>query len=210
MVNDAPVSEFLTHIDVSRETIDQLHRFEALLKKWNPVINLVSKSTLERVWQRHFLDSAQLLDLAPPQAETWADFGSGGGFPGLVIAVLAAELRPELKVTLVESDARKTAFLLSASQALGISVKIHAERVEKLAPLAADIITARALAPLMDLIGLSHRHLAQNGICIFPKGENHSIELTEAQKYWTFSHKNKGSVTDQSSSILIIGDIKRV
>ena len=122
----------LARLAVSRETLDRLEALEALLKKWNPAINLVAKSTLGSAWDRHILDSAQLYTLAPPKVAHWADLGSGGGFPGLVIAALSHELDPDRRVTLVESDRRKATFLREAARQLGLSAEIRDERIESL------------------------------------------------------------------------------
>ncbi|GAB4381915.1 16S rRNA (guanine(527)-N(7))-methyltransferase RsmG [Albidovulum sp.] len=195
---------------VSRETLDRLEALAALLTRWNPRINLVSARTLPQLWTRHFLDSAQLLDLAPPAARHWADLGSGGGFPGLVVAILAAEQRPGLAVTLVESDQRKAAFLQTAARTLGLDLRVVAARIEAVPPLAADILSARALAPLPVLLSHAERHLAAGGTALFPKGASLARELAEALESWRFSHKKIASLTDPDSVILSIGGISRV
>lgn len=194
----------LVDLDVSRETLDQLHRLVALLAKWNPVINLVSKSSLNAAWPRHIQDSAQLFALAPMTAEVWADLGSGGGFPGLVIAVLAKELRPQMVVHLVESDQRKATFLRQAVSALGVNAKVHAERIEKVPPIGADIVSARALATLDSLCGFAHHHLADGGTALFPKGANHTAEIPEAQKHWTMHLTPVPSKTEPGAVVLKI------
>ena len=124
--------DFARHFDVSRETIDKLLTYEALLRQWQKTINLVAESTLDAIWSRHFADSAQLLALAPPVANRWLDLGSGAGFPGLVLAVMLAG-RDGAKVTLVESDTRKAAFLGEVARRTGASVDIRPERIEKAA-----------------------------------------------------------------------------
>ncbi len=210
MRENEAISLLRRHIDVSRETIERLVIYEKLLKKWNKTINLVSPQTLNEIWTRHFLDSAQIWQLRPQAAQSWLDLGSGGGFPGLVIAVLAAETAPQMPVGLVESDARKSAFLLQAGVAMGISPKIHVERAEYLAPQAADVVSARALAPLDKLLGYSARHLKMGGCCLFSKGESVETELTEARKYWTFEVQKTPSLTDSGGVILRIGDLGRV
>src|SRR5579872_1231645 len=136
-------------VDVSRETRDQLEALVHTLGRWQKAINLVGKSTVEDIWIRHILDSAQLVPLIPRQARQLADLGSGGGFPGLVLAAL----RPELQVILIESDARKGAFLGEAGRRMGLKnqPKIVISRIEAAPPAAADVITARALAPLSQL-----------------------------------------------------------
>jgi len=199
-----------TGLDVSRETLARLERYESLLRKWNPAINLVGRNTLPRAWGRHFIDSAQLWRLRPKDARLWLDLGSGGGFPGLVVAVLAAERDPALRVALVESDGRKASFLSHVCQELGISPKIHRDRAETLAPQGADLVSARALAPLDRLLELAHRHLAPGGVCLFPKGKNSQSELTRARKYWTFDIQQTPSVTDSGGTILKIGGLGRV
>jgi len=201
---------FLAERDVSRETLARLETYAGLLEKWNPAINLVAKSTLPDLWSRHFLDSAQLFDLRPEGARRWADLGSGGGFPGLVVAILAAEEAPQMRVALVESDHRKAAFLRTVVRETGISADIHAERIETLAPLAADVLSARALAPLSQLLGFAERHLSPSGRALFPKGATYQAELTEALAQWRFDVQKTPSKTDPGSVILSIGGIARV
>lgn len=202
-------ADALAALNVSRETAARLDTYAALLEKWNPAINLVAKSTLAELWRRHILDSAQLLALAPPGARLWADLGSGGGFPGLVVAILAADTAPDLRLTLVESDRRKAAFLETVLRETGISATVAAERIEDLAPLEADIVSARALAPLPALLGHAHRHLAPGGIALFPKGARHRGEIAESLERWRFSVQKHPSRTDPDAVILSIGDIER-
>lgn len=196
-------------LNVSRETIERLEAYDVLLRKWNPSINLVSKSTLDQIWTRHFVDSAQLWDLAPENPTHWADFGSGGGFPGIVIAVIAAEKSPELHISLVESDVRKSAFLRQASLKLGLKTKIHAERAENLAHLGADVLSARALAPLDALMPIVEHHATKNAVALFPKGKSYESELTEAAKRWTFDVQKTTSLTDDQAVILKIEGVRR-
>ena len=195
---------------VSRETSDRLDRLEALIAKWNPAINLVSRATLGQIWTRHFVDSIQLFDLCPERAQSWLDLGSGGGFPGLVVAILAADERPDLSVTLVESDQRKATFLATAARDLGLTINVLAERIEAIPPMGADVVSARALAPLDVLLGYAHRHLAADGVAILPKGANHAGELEQALAHWRFSFQKVTSKTDAAGVILIIGGISRV
>lgn len=194
--------EAQTSLDVSRETHERLRQLEALLAKWNPAINLVARSTLAQTWRRHIVDSAQLYDLAP--FRHWVDLGSGGGFPGLVIAVMAAEKAPEARVTLVEADLRKATFLRQAAQSLGLAVQVHAERIEEIPALGADVLSARALAPLTLLCGFAQRHLAEAGVAIFPKGANWKAEVAEARKSWCFDLVERPSVTDPSAVVLVM------
>lgn len=194
--------------DVSRETLDRLEAYLTLLQKWNPKINLVSKSTLADAWGRHFVDSAQIFQFAPKDANNWLDLGSGGGFPGLVLSTLAMEKRPDLKVTLVESDARKSVFLNTVKRELNLTNTIvETSRIETLKPQNADVISARALASLTDLLGFSQRHLAQKGIALFPKGESWGKECGQAQEQWKFTYTAHKSVTDPDAVILEVRDL---
>lgn len=185
-MSGADKQTFLQAIPVSRETMERLEAYERLVTKWTPAINLVASSTLPNLWSRHFLDSAQIFSLCPPGAETWADLGSGGGFPGLVIAMMAKEKMPGLSVTLVESDLRKAAFLATVARETGLDVTIRAERVEKIAPLNADVVSARALAPLSKLLSWARCHLKPEGRALFLKGAEHEAEILAARQDWAF------------------------
>lgn len=195
--------------DVSRETYGRLGRFVAILEKWNPRINLVSRSTLAEVWTRHILDSVQLFDIAHPGAGLWVDLGSGGGFPGLVVAALAAEEAPDLRVGLVESDQRKAAFLATAARDMGVTVQVHAARIESVQPLAADYLSARALAPLDQLLAYAERHLRPSGRAYLPKGQTHADELAQALASRRFAYEKHPSKTDSQAVILEIWDLTR-
>jgi len=201
---------FLAARHVSRETLERLDLYAALLAKWNPAINLVSKATLSELWTRHFLDSAQIFDLAPAAARRWADLGSGGGFPGMIVAILAAAERPGLSVTLVESDARKSAFLTRVAQETGIPADIRTARAESLPRLQADVLSARALAPLSRLLPLAQQHLVEGGEALFPKGAQHAQEIATALETWRFAVQKYPSRTDSAGVILKIGGISRV
>lgn len=191
-------------LGVSRETLARLDRLEALLIRWSGAINLVARETLSDVWTRHILDSAQIWALRPASARLWADLGSGGGFPGLVIAALAAEQAPEMAVALVESDRRKCAFLRTAAAEMGLRPEIHPERIEALAPLCADIVSARALAPLPVLWPLVRRHLDAGGVAHLPKGARAGAELAEALALWPLAVQKTPSWTDAEAVILSI------
>lgn len=195
--------------DVSRETFAKLEQYSDALRKWNPKINLVARSTLDNLWTRHFVDSAQLLRLSPPDAHHWADLGSGGGFPGLVIAIMAMERRPGLKVTLVESDHRKSAFLRSVLRETATTAHVISRRIEEVPPLNADVISARALADLTTLLDLSNMHISPEGVMIFPKGKNWQSELSKAQSKWRFDHEIARSETSDQSVILSISGVSR-
>lgn len=197
-------------LDVSRETIRRLQVYVALLEKWNPKINLVSSSTLSDVWARHIMDSAQLLAHAPVDARTWVDLGSGGGFPGAVIAILAVERRPDLSVTLIEADQRKAAFLRTVGREAGVTMKVIAARIEEVDPLMADVVSARALAPLTSLLDHAARHSAPGGVALFLKGARAEQEVQTALEAWRFGCEMYPSKTDKDAVILKIGGIERV
>ncbi len=199
----------LAGLDVSRETLDSLHSYEKLVQRWTPAINLVSKATLATFWTRHIVDSAQVFAFCPPDAGHWADFGSGAGLPGLVVAILAKDLRPELRITLVESDLRKATFLRQAAQTLGLKVVVLSQRIEAVAALNADVVSARALAPLSDLMQFCALHLALGGVAIFPKGARYENEIAEARKAWSFDVTPQPSMSDSEAAILVIRNIHR-
>lgn len=202
--------ELRRDLDVSRETIERLETYVRLLRKWNPKINLVSASTLADVWTRHIADSAQIFDIARLGSGTWGDLGSGGGFPGAVIAIISADRRPAISVALIESDQRKAAFLRAVARETGVVMQIYAARIEEVAPLNADVVSARALAPLTKLLGYAERHLAHGGKAIFLKGANVAQEIESALESWRFDCEVFPSKTDPDAVILKIGGIERV
>jgi len=174
-------------VDVSRETAERLERFVALVRKWQTAENLVAPETLPVIWTRHVADSAQLAKIFP-DARAWVDLGSGAGFPGIVLAILLAEL-PDGIVHLVESNQRKCAFLRQAIREAGARGKVHAGRIE--AVLAAwrepvDMISARALAPLGRLLSLAEPLLSKGAVGAFHKGQDFEREIEEASKSWEF------------------------
>lgn len=189
--------------DVSRETIDRLKVVESLLRKWNPAINLVSRATMDQAWDRHIRDSAQLFTLVAPRGH-WVDLGSGGGFPGLVIAAMAEGEGVPLTVTLIESDQRKATFLRQAAKDVAPKARILTERIETAAPQGADILSARALADLPRLLEFARRHLSQTGTALFPKGANWRQEVETAQKHWHFDLTVHPSITESSGAILAV------
>lgn len=196
-------------VSVSRETFSALEEFAALVRRWNPAINLVSKSTIPDLWGRHIVDSAQLFSHSPPDAKLWLDIGSGGGFPGVVVAVLAKELQPQLKVSLVESDLRKATFLREACRTLNLNAYVHSVRIESLPPAGADILSARALAPLPALLAYADQHLNTAGIALFPKGAQYDSELSEARRAYLFDVKLFPSLLEPTAAILEIRNIRR-
>ncbi|MGI9391420.1 MAG: 16S rRNA (guanine(527)-N(7))-methyltransferase RsmG [Boseongicola sp.] len=201
---------FLAAANVSRETTERLDAYAALLEKWSSRINLVSRGSLDQIWTRHFADSAQLVDFATDNYKKWVDIGSGGGFPGAVVAILAAEQQAGQSHTLVEADQRKAAFLKALSRETGANFTVKSCRVEELEPQAADIVSARALAPLPKLLEYASEQLAPNGFALFLKGSRFADELANATKAWSFRLEVMPSVTDKEAAILKIGDIERV
>jgi 16S rRNA (guanine527-N7)-methyltransferase len=165
--------------------------------------NLVAKSTLPDLWSRHFWDSAQLAPLIPPEARSLADLGSGAGFPGLVLAVM----RPDLAVTLHEATTKKCAFLQLAADRMGVAVAIQNARLEDLPPSQFDVVTARALAPLPQLLGYAQKFTGPNSVCLFLKGQNVGVELTEAHKYWNIKASQVPSQTDPSAAIVVVREL---
>lgn len=190
---------------VSRETQDRLDRFVETLLRWQDSLNLIANSTIGEIWTRHVADSLQLLPLAP-QARTWVDFGSGAGFPGMVIAcALAGEAGT--RVHLIESNGKKAAFLREAVRATGAPAVVHAIRAEKFGESCAepvDAITARALAPLKTLCDQAFPFISRGATGIFPKGQDVDAELTEAAKYWIIGHKLVPSRTDSRARIVLV------
>lgn len=200
----------LSSMDVSRETLGALESYTDLLKKWNPKINLVASGTLNEAWTRHIEDSAQVFKLIPDGARSLVDLGSGGGFPGLVLAILANEHMPGLKISLLESDARKCAFLTTVSGALGLGVNVFNQRIESAAPVGADVVTARALAPLPRLLPLIQRHLSPSGVALLLKGANYQEEVDEALASWAFDLQKIQSATSDQSIVLRISNLRPI
>ncbi len=189
---------------VSRETRERLNTYADLLRKWQRSINLVGPRTIDDLWNRHFTDSAQLLPLIPPSARVLVDFGSGAGFPGLVLAILGVA-----QVHLIESDQRKATFLREVARATGTPITVHANRIEQVAPFPADVVSARALAPLGDLLGFAAPFLHPDSFCLFPKGQMAEDELTAASKNWNINVDRIQSVTDPSATILRVSQVSR-
>jgi 16S rRNA (guanine527-N7)-methyltransferase len=206
-VSLAPLSPeaFAETANVSRETLDKLRIYASLLQKWQERINLVGPSTLGDLWRRHFLDSAQLV---PFIGHTVADLGSGAGFPGLVLAILTGK-----PVVLVESDQRKAAFLREVARLTGASATVQAVRIEQAKGLAADTVTARALAPLDKLAVWAAPILAAAAgtetRCVFLKGQNVEEELQTLSKMWDFDVESVPSATDTAGQILVIRNLRR-
>jgi 16S rRNA (guanine527-N7)-methyltransferase len=205
-------SRALALTPVSRETSERLDRFVELLLSWQRTTNLIASSTIPQLWTRHIADSLQLIDLAPA-ARVWIDVGTGGGFPGLVVACALAAEQPGVAVHLVESNLKKAAFLREAALATGAPAIVHAMRVETFGrsfkghP---DVVSARAVAPLKSLLDICFPLLAKNGVTgLFPKGQNAALELGEASDSSNMKVELVPSRTDPAARIVVIRDLER-
>lgn len=196
-------------LSVSRETKERLRAFAALVEKWTVRINLISKASVSDIWDRHIVDSAQIFNLAPKSGR-WVDLGSGGGFPGIVMAIMTKDLEKPHEVILVESDQRKSTFLRTAIRELNLDATVVSERIEEIGPFEADIISARALAELDDLLEFADRHMKSGGTALFPKGSKWEAEITAAREHWSYHCDPYPSVTNPSAAVLSIKDIHRV
>lgn len=208
---------FQQEFKVSRETIERLEIYHDLLLKWQKAQNLVAPNTLSDVWSRHFTDSAQIYSLLPFKAKTpltVIDMGAGAGFPGLVLAILAAETTPNpLNMHLIEANGRKCAFLRDVARQTGVHVDIHNCRIETFAiestipPI--DVVTARALKPLSILLSLGEFAFSNEAVGLFLKGQSLDDELADAEKAWSFEALVSKSMTDPSGRIVSLSKIKQ-
>jgi 16S rRNA (guanine527-N7)-methyltransferase len=201
--------QFAAEANVSRDALERLRAYAALLTKWQAAINLVGRDTLDDPWRRHMLDSAQLVRHLPAGARVVTDLGSGAGFPGLVLAIVAG-----LHVHLVESTGRKTAFLQEAARLTGARVTIHRARIESIDPWPSDVVTARALAPLTTLLelGAPFLHSATpdvDPVCLFLKGAQAEQELTDARKSWKLAVERFPSLAEPAGCVLRIRGVSR-
>jgi 16S rRNA (guanine527-N7)-methyltransferase len=193
---------------VSRETLTRLDRFVELLLDTQSHTNLIGSGSIPELWTRHIADSLQLIDLAP-DAKIWLDLGSGAGFPGLVIACALAD-RPESVVHLVESTGKKAVFLRNAADALALPATVHHIRAEVFSPtFRADVITARAVAPLSKLFGYVAPLLKSGAKALLPKGQDVEVELTEAAKYWKIEADLVASRTKPDGRIVVVHALRR-
>ncbi|MCG7520413.1 16S rRNA (guanine(527)-N(7))-methyltransferase RsmG [Ruegeria sp. Ofav3-42] len=195
-------------LGVSRETFGRLTTYVELVKRWNPKINLVSRKSLDEIWVRHIKDSVQVYRCAM-SFNNWVDLGSGGGFPGMVCAIMAVEGAPDARFTFVESDQRKSAFLRNVSRECGVNCSVLSKRIEAVDPLNADILSARALADLRTLLSFCDRHLSKTGLALLPKGEKWKKELEEAREEWNFDVDPITSLTEPQAVILKIKGVSR-
>ncbi len=181
----------------------------ALVLKWNQRVNLIGARTGADAWARHVEDSLQLVPLAPAGVASWVDLGSGGGFPGIPVAIALAGREESCRVTLIESDARKAEFLRAAAEAFCPAVSVLNARAESAAPQSAAVVSARALAPLPDLLPLVARHLAPSGMALLPKGRRAAQEIVEARKAWSFDLEVMPSVTEAEAAVLRLHTLER-
>ncbi|MGA8495988.1 MAG: 16S rRNA (guanine(527)-N(7))-methyltransferase RsmG [Xanthobacteraceae bacterium] len=204
-------SRALALTPVSRETLDRLDCFVAVLLEWQQRMNLIASSTEPKIWTRHIADSLQLLTLAP-QAQVWVDLGSGGGFPGVVIACALAD-RPGARVHLVERSTKKAAFLREAVHATGTPAEVHAVRLEDFVEnlvVPVDVVMARALAPLAVLLTATYPLLKIGTLGLFPKGQDVDAELTDAAKCWSIQSSLALSLTDPKARIVRVTGIEKL
>ena len=197
---------------VSRETYDKLRDYESLIQKWNPSINLVAKSTLSDIWNRHIVDSAQVYYAASAELSgNCTDIGSGGGLPAIVIAILAQGADKQVQMTMVESDKRKSVFLRTAIRELGLNnANVVNERIENVQIPVSKFISARALAPLTELFGFAEKLSDDKTTFLFQKGKNWLSEIGIAQNHWSFDYEATKSETDSNAVILKIRGLSRV
>lgn len=200
--NNVGRENFLSKFSVSHETAQKFDRYAELLTEWNEKFNLVAASTIPDLWTRHVLDSAQLKTYINDDKNSLIDLGSGAGFPGIVLSLLGI---PD--VHLVESIRKKAKFLTTVVEELKLDAVVHNARAESLKGLKADIVTARAVAPLKELVNLSKPFLKKDSVCLFLKGKSVENELAESQKYLTYKCERHPSLSDPSGSILLIRDL---
>lgn len=200
----------LPELDVSRETLGALERFEDLVVLWNPSVNLISNNSISDLWSRHIVDSAQLFLFTLPDEGVWLDVGSGGGFPGIVVSIIAKELAPGLQVVLVESDKRKCVFLRTVIRELGLSVKVINDRIENVKFDEVVYLSARALRNLNSLLFIVENNVSRETVCVFPKGRSYKKELVESHKNWKFDLNLIDSITSEDSKVIVLRGLERV
>lgn len=203
------MSDILKTYNVSRETIERLKAYEKLVLEWNNKFNLISKSSIQDIWSRHIEDSLQLCLYLKSDDRVLYDFGSGAGFPGVVIAIIAKEIFPNLEISLIESIGKKANFLKVVSDELCLDLNIYNDRIEKLNISRADVITSRAMASLDKLLEYSKPFCYNKTRLLFLKGEKWQEEVVEAKKRWSFSFITQKSQTSDKGCVLQIENIRR-
>ena len=204
------MSDILEKYNVSRETMERLKTYEKLVLEWNNRFNLISKSSVEYIWERHIEDSLQLCEYITKEDVILYDFGSGAGFPAIVIAIVAKDMFPNLHLSLIESIGKKAKFLNAVKEELGLNITIYNDRIENLNLPKADIITSRAMASLQKLLEYSKPFCKSSTKLIFPKGEKWKEEVDEASQKWKFDYITKQSLTNDTARILQIRNIRRI
>ncbi|MEL6686268.1 MAG: 16S rRNA (guanine(527)-N(7))-methyltransferase RsmG [Pseudomonadota bacterium] len=202
--------QFASESGIHPDSLADYQIWAQQLRKWNKTINLVAPKSLPDFWSRHALDSAQIVPHIPDNTKTIADFGSGAGFPALSIAIAAKYDAPDRTVHMLESAGKKASFLKSVSRETGVKTVIHAKRIEAVDPLEANVITARAFAPLHRLLPMAARHLMPEGQLVLLKGERVDEEIQEAERDWTFEAEKLSSFSDEGGSILILRNLHSV
>jgi 16S rRNA (guanine527-N7)-methyltransferase len=190
--------------DIGSDARARLDVFARLLVRWNPTIKLVSDQDIANLWTRHIADALQIVRHIPPQVDHAIDLGSGGGFPGLVLA-----LATNIHFDLIEADSRKAAFLQEAVTLTKTNATVHANRAQEVALPARMLITARALAPLPRLLELAQPFVAEGGICLFPKGEQADLEIRDAHKDWIMDLQQIPSSTSSKGRVLRVSGLCR-
>ncbi|WP_169566596.1 16S rRNA (guanine(527)-N(7))-methyltransferase RsmG [Sneathiella limimaris] len=195
--------EFQQLTGVSRETLEKLETYVALLNKWQKAINLVSKSTLPDVWIRHILDSYQVIQYGPKEKSIWVDLGSGAGFPALVVAMAT-----DHDVHVIESDLRKCQFMREVSRETSTPITVHTKRIEAIEPFKANVISARALASLEKLLDLGHKFATEKTTFLFLKGQDVDAELTNAAKCWNMDAVKHSSLSSSEGCVLQLRNVR--
>lgn len=204
------INDFLSLMPVSQKTAQNLTLYFNLLNKWNQKINLISKTTINNIWNRHFLDSAQIINFFPEKTSKIVDLGTGAGFPGILLAIIKNDFKLNFKTYLIESDLKKCAFLQEVVRICNIeNVEIINKRIETIKNINVDIVISRALADLNSLLNYSINFINKNNICIFLKTINIDNEIIQAKKNWGFNYDIKPSISDENGLILILKDIKQ-
>lgn len=188
--------------------MERLQSYLSLLQHWNKRINLIGRGNDDDPWNRHIIDSAQLMNYWH-EAESWIDLGSGGGLPGLVCAIIAKESHPELRFTLVESDQRKSIFLSQAAHHLDLKIDVRRTRIDSMPVEQFDVISARALAPLSKLLGYSEKFVHPGSILVFLKGQQACHELTQASEDWHIDAETFSSLSDPTGKVFRITKLQR-
>lgn len=203
------MENLLKKYNVSRETVGNLKTFQDMVLEWNARFNLISKSSADNIWERHILDSVQLFQYLNKEEKILYDFGSGAGFPAVVLAIIAKDLMPDLRITLIESIGKKATFLTEVNKELNLNMRILPERIEKLTLPIADIITSRAMASLEKLLQYAKPFCSKKTKLLFLKGEKWQEEVKTAEQKWQFDYQSYPSETNENGRVLLIKNIRR-